>query len=60
VDGTLLAIHITFFDINKEVPCFANPGDQITFKSISFNEYNKIKILVESGNYQIESEVIYD
>jgi len=51
---------VSFFDINKEVPCFANPGDQITFQSISFNEYKNIKSLVESGNYQIESEVIHD
>jgi len=51
---------VSFFDMNKEVPCFANPGDQIIFQSISFNEYKNIKILVESGNYQIESEVIYD
>jgi len=50
---------VSFFDINKDVPCFVNPGDQIRFQSISFNEYKNIKNLVESGNYQIESEVIY-
>lgn len=51
---------VSFFDINKEVPCFANPGDQIVFQSVSFNEYKNIKNLIESDNYQIESEVIYD
>jgi inhibitor of KinA len=51
---------VSFFNINKEVPCFANPGDQITFQSISIKEYLKIKAQIENNDYQIESEVIYD
>lgn len=49
---------ISFFDATKKTPCFANPGDRIVFKPVSLNEYNKIKVLVDAGVYQMESEVI--
>ncbi|GGK15881.1 allophanate hydrolase [Yeosuana aromativorans] len=49
---------ISFFDVTKEEPCFANPGDQIIFNPITLEEYNHVKILVEAGVYQMESEVI--
>lgn len=49
---------ISFFDVTKEVPCFASLGEQIVFKPITLKEYNHVKILVEAGVYQMESEVI--
>ncbi len=49
---------ISFFDVTKKVPCFAKPGDKITFQSITQKEHNDIKLLVDAGVYQIESEVI--
>ena len=49
---------ISFFDVNKKVPCFASLGDRIVFKPITLKEYNHVKILVEAGVYQMESEVI--
>jgi inhibitor of KinA len=51
---------INFFDISKEVPCFAKSGDKISFYQVSRREYNDIKTLVDAGVYQIESEVIDD
>lgn len=49
---------INFFDVSKEVPCFAQSGDRISFYQVSKKEYDNIKALVEAGVYQIESEVI--
>ena len=51
---------INFFDVNKEVPCFAQSGDKISFYRVSKEEYDDIKALVEAGVYQLESEVIDD
>lgn len=49
---------IDFFDVNSNPPCFAKAGDQIQFYPITINEYDDIKLLVEAGVYQLESEVI--
>lgn len=49
---------ISFFDVTKEVPCFANPGDRIVFKPITLKAHKDIKTLVDAGVYQMESEVI--
>lgn len=49
---------ISFFDNNKEVPCFAKAGDKIEFYSISKEKYDNIKALADAGVYQLESEVI--
>jgi inhibitor of KinA len=49
---------ISFFDISKEIPCFSKPGDQIIFYPITLKEHENIKILVDAGVYQMESEVI--
>ena len=46
------------FDISKEIPCFSKPGDQIIFYPITLKEHENIKILVDAGVYQMESEVI--
>ena len=51
---------INFFDVNKEVPCFAQSGDKISFYRVSKEEYDDIKAVVEAGVYQLESEVIDD
>lgn len=51
---------ISFFDSSKKVPCFVKPGDGIKFYSVSLKTYNDIKFLVDSGVYQLESEVLYD
>lgn len=51
---------LNFFNVLKEPPCFAKPGDRIQFISISRKGYNKILSQIESNTYDIESEVIYD
>ena len=50
---------LTFFDTTAPRPCFAKPGDQIKFYPISKVVYDEIDVLVKSGVYQPESEVIY-
>jgi len=49
---------ISFFDIEKSNPCFAKSGDCIKFHSVTIKEYHNIKKLVDTGVYQMESEVI--
>tara|TARA_R110002049_G_scaffold174462_5_gene341668 strand:+ start:8275 stop:9006 length:732 start_codon:yes stop_codon:yes gene_type:complete len=49
---------INFFDVSKDIPCFAKAGDQIQFYSVSVKEYHDIKILVDAKLYQLESEVL--
>ena len=51
---------IAFFDATKEVPCFAKPGDRIVFKPITLQEHQSVKVLVDAGVYQMESEVVCD
>jgi len=51
---------ISFFDVSKKEPCFAEAGDKIQFYEVSKSEYDGIKTLVEAGIYQLESEVIDD
>ncbi|MFD0835892.1 5-oxoprolinase subunit PxpB [Mariniflexile aquimaris] len=50
---------IEFFNPKQAVPCFANPLDKIEFKAVSISEYKDIKVLVDEGVYQLESEVLY-
>ncbi|HEY5688712.1 MAG TPA: 5-oxoprolinase subunit PxpB [Yeosuana sp.] len=49
---------ISFFDISEDIPCFSKPGDQIIFFPITLKDHENIKILVDAGVYQMESEVI--
>jgi len=49
---------LEFFNPKINPPCFAKAGDKIKFKPITINEYNDIKVLVEAGVYQLESEKI--
>ena len=51
---------ITFFDASKELPCFAKSGDVIRFYPVSLKEYERVKVLVASGVYSLESEVLVD
>lgn len=48
---------IDFFNPKLDIPCFAKPLDRIKFKAVSLLEYEDIKVLVDAGVYQIESEV---
>lgn len=50
---------IEFFNPKLKTPCFANPLDKIEFKQVSLSEYKDIKMLVEAGVYQLESEVFH-
>ncbi|MGZ0017488.1 5-oxoprolinase subunit PxpB [Yeosuana sp. AK3] len=49
---------ISFFDVTKKIPCFANSGDKIVFVPVSFKEHQNIKTSVEAGVYNIESEAM--
>lgn len=51
---------VNFFDIKKNTPCFAQPGDEVVFIPIDKKKYHDIKILVDAGVYEIESEVLHD
>ncbi|WP_067150996.1 5-oxoprolinase subunit PxpB [Pseudotamlana agarivorans] len=51
---------IPFFDKNLNPPCFTAPGDRIQFYAVNLKEFNDIKVLVDAGVYQIESEVTID
>ena len=48
---------INFFDISKNIPCFAKSGDKIQFYPITLKKHNDITALVNAGVYQLESEV---
>ncbi|OEK08231.1 hypothetical protein A8C32_01860 [Flavivirga aquatica] len=51
---------INFFNIDSETPCFARARDRIQFQPVSLKAYYDVKVLVEAGVYQLESEVIDD
>ncbi|WP_242084960.1 5-oxoprolinase subunit PxpB [Aestuariivivens sediminis] len=51
---------VNFFDVSKEQPCFAKPGDKLLFVPVSLKQYHNIKTLVDAGVYQLESEVFRD
>jgi inhibitor of KinA len=48
---------IEFFNPKQVIPCFANPLDKIEFNPVTISEYKDIKVLVDEGVYQLESEV---
>jgi inhibitor of KinA len=49
---------IIFFDVTKNPPCFANPGDKIQFYPVTKKKHSDITTLVKAGVFQLESEVI--
>lgn len=48
---------LNFFNPQSETPCFAHAGDRIQFYPVSLKKYENIKVLVEQGVFQMESEV---
>lgn len=48
---------INFFNPKQDIPCFAKPLDRIKFVPISISKHKDIKMLVDAGVYQLESEV---
>ena len=46
-----------FFDINKSKICFAKPGDELSFYTITKEEHENISKNLSS--FKLESEVIY-
>jgi inhibitor of KinA len=48
---------ISFFEVQNQCPCFAKTGDKITFKSVSFEEFNYIKNQVKSKKYQLQKRL---
>ncbi len=48
---------IKFFDVNKNPPCFAIPGDRLVFRSIDKKEYLEIEKRVKAGEFIMESEM---
>lgn len=44
---------IDFFDIEKENPCFAKPGDFIKFRAVSLQEYNEIVVQIKQNKYEL-------
>ncbi len=51
---------LCYFDASKTPPCFAAPGDQIQFYSISLKAHAQVKVLADAGVYQIENEISDD
>ncbi|MDG2194929.1 MAG: 5-oxoprolinase subunit PxpB [Polaribacter sp.] len=49
---------ILFFDIEKETPCFAKPGDEIQFVPISAAEYKVLEKQVLANTYVINKTAI--
>jgi inhibitor of KinA len=49
---------VTFFDVSKEIPCFAMAGDKIQFVPITLKQHKDISALAKAGVYQLESEVL--
>lgn len=50
---------ISFFDVSKNNPCFAKPGDEIKFYPVSIETYHDIKTQVDAGVYQLESKMLH-
>ncbi|WP_445747537.1 5-oxoprolinase subunit PxpB [Polaribacter sp.] len=51
---------ITFFDVEKEKPCFASPKDRIQFVSVSKKEFFEIQEKVNNKTYQLQQKIIHD
>jgi inhibitor of KinA len=43
----------TFFDVEKENPCFAKAGDQIKFNPISLDEFDQLEKEIAENKYQL-------
>ena len=49
---------ISFFDIEKEAPCFVKSGDEIQFIPITIGEFKNIKQQAVEGSYIIQKTAI--
>ena len=47
---------LNFFDKNREYPTLISAGDYIKFKSVDREEYDRIKLQVEQGNFQLKKQ----
>ena len=50
---------LDFFDRNDLTPCFAKPGDKVQFVPIDRSEYGAILSQINTGLYQVKSELIH-
>ncbi|MDN3643492.1 5-oxoprolinase subunit PxpB [Lutimonas halocynthiae] len=48
---------LSFFNVDEFPPCFAVSGDKVKFIPVDKIKHDEIKKQVESGDYQIESEI---
>ena len=49
---------VSFFELGKEVPCFAKSGDGLRFYAVTEKEYSSIQRQIASGSYQINKEFL--
>ena len=47
---------LNFFDNKREYPSLISAGDYIKFKSVDREEYDRIKLQVEQGNFQLKKQ----
>ena len=45
---------VNLFNPKKNPPCFAKPGDWISFEQINSQTYSKIESEQQNGNYQLD------
>ncbi len=50
---------ISFFDINKEIPCFAKAGDKVKFTPISKKTFDAISAKVVHGKFKVTKSVLH-
>lgn len=51
---------VDFFDVKKTKPCFVKPGDHIKFKMISKQEYDSIKNVKISNEFDLKKTINHD
>ena len=51
---------VDFFDVKKTKPCFVKPGDHIKFKMISKQEYDSIKNVKLSNEFELKKTINHD
>ncbi len=49
---------ISFFDVEKENPCFAKPGDRIQFIPISLEVYKNLEDDIDAGLFNLSNTLI--
>ena len=51
---------ISFFDLSRQMPCFAQAGDQIQFIPITLQAYEELEVAIASGNYEPVKYLLHD